>query len=184
MSTRRRGRAGAGVAGRRRRAKRAAAAAAAAARTPGGATSSRSSRSSSRSSRSSTSSRRRSTRDHVARRREPDPDARHAPQLQPTSAQHVKAEHRSDVRRAATCAGSSTRCIVAASHGDPHGDARRARRVRVQPLPLQGPADGDAGAAADPDVPAVRSRVAAIYLIVLQRRRRLPADRPEHADRG
>ena len=36
--------------------------------------------------------------------------------------------------------------------------ARRARRVRVQPLPLQGPADRDAVAAADPDVPAVAAR--------------------------
>ena len=48
--------------------------------------------------------------------------------------------------------------IVAGVDRALHDDARRARRVRVQPLPLQGPTAGDAAAAADPDVPAVRRR--------------------------
>ena len=51
-----------------------------------------------------------------------------------------------------------------ALHGHPVG----ARRVRVQPVPLQGPALRDARAAADPDVPAAAAR-----------RRDLP-DRPQH----
>ena len=71
--------------------------------------------------------------------------------------------------------------IVAAQHGDPDGAARCAGRVRLQPLPVQGAADGPPGAAADPDVPAAAAR-----------RRDLPdraADgrgvrrhRPEHPD--
>ena len=44
--------------------------------------------------------------------------------------------------------------IVAGCDRDPDRAAQRARGVRVQPLPLQGPAHGDGVAAADPDVPA------------------------------
>ena len=48
--------------------------------------------------------------------------------------------------------------IIAGSDRDPDRHARGARRVRVQPLPLQGPADRAVLAAADPDVPAAAAR--------------------------
>ena len=72
-------------------------------------------------------------------------------------------------------------------HPAGHGGAlqrlpRRARGLRVQPLPLPRPAHGDAGAAADPDVPAA-ARGRRDLPDRAPHRRRLPVARPQHVQR-
>ena len=149
--------------------------------TTGGATSSASPRSCSRSSRSSTWSRRRS-----------------APIPSLTSAQLIPEDVTLDNFRRILSghpgeAGTEQEALdvpytswylntilISGAIGPLLGLLRRARRVRVRALPLQGAADGDDVAAAHPDVPDV-PRGRRDLPDRPAHRRRLPGDRAQHA---
>ena len=102
------------------------------------------------------------------RRLEPDPDARDAAELpRPAFNTNLKTSTSSTAHYVALVRQLADR---PRRRGDLQRPARRVRRVRVQPLPLQGPALRDARAAPDPDVPAD-----------LARRRDLPDPAPASA---